>query len=237
MEVRHHSSCRFDGNHEIDGRILDEIEVPVFLVLTDRKEENAYALPIKQYIRKNYLAFIENQSFSVRVNKSNLFDVDRFYAEYRKERGYNSFKSHLVSLLVNVERHADFIASNKGRHEYFEVDPIRHLYLISLIESCSFLARYLDIHWPVPSLQELYAMDIEFWKDRFCTLHEGSLTQVLDKLTTVFPEIVARSLEIVNHTEHSFWANTENAMFNLINRNDVEDITQSVAARLHFFRL
>lgn len=201
------------------------LPVPVFLLIADIAASDVYFLPVKQAIRANYDKLEQQESLTFPLSKTlslkSANGSDTFRKLYSWEKLHPQFAFHITNLISQIETIGEFILMNQNRDIFAEFETERHLQFRAIYESCQMASSLLGIPWPIVSLQHLYNQDHTAWKDDYIWLHEQTLDHALQKLQTVFPELVRSALKLVTETEAAYWKAKNPVFADLCNDSDL----------------
>ena len=204
----------------------NQLPTPVFLFVADLAEENIYFLLVQDYIRRNFDS-LDNQG-TITFPLSSLRDLKsrtglvRLRELHNRERKHEQFVFHISNLINQLEAFGNFIRMNQNRDVFLEVEAERHLQFRTLHEACLMAAQFLDQEWTMESLSELYERDYKEWNDDFTPLHEKTLDFALQKIKKIFPQMVRRAIELITHTEASYWEDRDPVFFSICRSGELE---------------
>ncbi len=196
--------------------------VPVFILLVDISKKEIFYLPVKSYIKKNYISYKEQGVLSYKFNRDmNLHisnGLNKFLSFYNKEKNRLLFEQNLVAFISNYERYKSFILENTNRDIFLGVDTSRLLELTLMYNNMQFLYSYLDMTWDIDTLNSYQEKSQKDFGDTY-TLYEREMDEIVKKLD---PKLLPLILKIKSFVEEEFeyWMSTNIQLFNLITNID-----------------
>ena len=200
--------------------------VPVFLFVADLTTKNIHYVAAKEEIRTQFYKLNDQGTISFKLTKSHDFasktGLELLRRLYARERLYSQFSFHITNLITQVGSFSDFISANQNRDIFMEVDVARHLQFRTLYESCRMASLYLLNEWDVESLEELYKMDRNEWKDDYTYLHEKTLDYALQKLEKLFPDLIRSAVKLVCGLQSEYWRAKDPVFYNLCRSGELD---------------
>lgn len=203
--------ARFSGISKSTVNYWMRLPVPVFLMWADLKAGKVYFASVKEQVRAQYPAYLDEKQNTMGFDFHAEFCLDGkkgevlLFTQYLKERSHEQFTWHLTGLLVHYSEYFDFIVENQNRDCFLEVEEARQLLLRHIYRTCRFLSQFLGIEWNVVDLAEAYKSDRETWKDSYCMMHEMTLDRILVQLEPVFVEVLDGARELVVQRQSDYW--------------------------------
>lgn len=212
---------RYSGIKKSTVNYWMNLPVPVFLMVAEISSGRLYFSPIKEQVRLQYSAYIDEHQTTLGFPLFSEFSMGSpkweflFFVHYLKERSFNEFSSYLTGLLIHWNDYYDFILENQDRDCFLEVEEDRQLLLIHIYKTCKFLAQFIGVEWKVMSLAEAYKNDRETWKDPYCGMHEMTLDKILRGLQPIFVDVLNGVRTLVVDRQHDYWIHTDLLLYQM----------------------
>lgn len=197
------------------------LPIPVFLMVAETSTGRLYFAPVKEQVRSQYSAYINEQQDTLGFSLFSEFSMGSaeggvlLFAQYLKERSFDDFSSYLRGLLIHWNEYYEFIIGNQNRDCFLEVEGDRQLLLIHIYNTCKFLSQFTGVQWRVTSLSEAYKQDHETWKDPYCSMHEMTLDKILRELEPVFIDVLDGVKTLVVDHQSDYWMNTNSLLYTM----------------------
>lgn len=194
--------------------------VPVFIFVTDIKNQQVYFCSVGYEIKRNFKEYAKQNSFNYQLKKSYLFEGKEgvfhfkfdFYYEYLRER----FETDLVYFLSNYSNNQEFIVTHWGLdfHQGVENDEI--LILESIYSNYRFLCSYCNVDWGIPTIKEIKQQSKERFGDKFhYELYEYDVAELVKKLDSKTKALIIAIKQFLNG-EMDYWLYTNPTVYNFV---------------------
>ena len=183
--------------------------MPVFLFVADLSKREMYVNAIDEQIRRDYGKLATQKTISFKLISGMQLGTPAcevlMHVFYKRERFYSQASVYIANLINQMATFIDFIAENQHRDIFMEVEVEQHVQFRALHDTCRICAAYIHMDWPIPTLEELYAMDDNEWKDKSVYLHEKTHDYALVRIEPRFPALIRGVVQLVTETEADYW--------------------------------
>ena len=194
--------------------------VPVFIFLTDIKNNEIFFVPVKHYIRKNFRDFNKQQQFTYQVEQRTTFEgeqgVRAFLAEYYRELNRRQFKNELLFFLSSLPHFKDFQADHFHGDFHLGIEDEDLVFFEAMHRNYAFLSAYFEIRNPIPSIKRIKENSHAKFKSDVYELLEHDLTEWVTEFQQLTPAII-RALQAFVESEEQYWIATNLSLFRYIN--------------------
>jgi hypothetical protein len=207
-----------------------DLPVPVFLLVADLAAKKVYYASVKEKIRTDFGKLKSQHTISFPLCEKMHFpsEIPLFNWFVYKERQYAHFTVNVVNLLSHVGTFMSFIQGNQQSESHMEVEVVRYLQFRSLYEICKSVSLFLHPGWELESLDTLYRLDREKWKDDCVWLHEETLVYARQKLEPIFSRVVRQALTLVTETQASYWHARDPVFFSLCQSGEIHSLLREL---------
>lgn len=185
-----------------------ESPIPVFLFLTDNTTKELFFISVDLYIRQNFLLYNKQDKFNYMFRKEkNAFKPNnstfqfRFYYFYQKDR--SRFESELTFFLTNIKQYDNYQDHHSNSDDSMELELDEIIFFEAMHVNYEFLCNYLNIEYPVPSLEEIKRGNEEKKMDSWQML-ELDITVWMKEYKDLTSKIVEK-LKQITYSEAHYW--------------------------------
>lgn len=208
----------FSGINKSTTNYWKNFIIPVFLCLVDIHNEKVFYIPVKSYIRKNYLDYSNGTTFSYRfykTNELNISNLNTFLNEYFEERELKKFDKEVITFISTYPQLKEFIAMNSYRDVFLGIEDERIVFLKHFYNNIKYLYTFFNLDWGIDSIESYQIQSIStFGNDS--SLHEKELTEIVEKLDSKLNPLVLRLISLFWNEEKDFWIMNNIELFNII---------------------
>jgi hypothetical protein len=175
--------------------------------VADLAVNKVYYVSVEEKIRTDFgkLGSRNRISFPLREERHLPSYIPLFDWFVYKERQHEHFTVHVANLLSHVDVLMSSIQGHQQSESDTEVDAVRYRQFRSLYETCRSVSFFLHPDCELESLDTLYRLDRDRWKDDRVWLHAEMLDYALQKLEPIFSRAVRQALTLVIKTQASYW--------------------------------
>ncbi|GAA4762864.1 MULTISPECIES: DUF4365 domain-containing protein [Flavobacterium] len=190
---------------------------PVMLCIVDVTNELVYFEPVKSAIRKSFIKYAEQKTFSYKIQKSNELKLDNLYpflAAYFQEKNIMIAEINTTTFISMYGEYNSFFDENYGRDEFMGIEISRILFLKHIYNNLEFLCQYYEIKWKLEPLSHYFRESQKiFGKDYY--LYEYHNDVIIDKLKKVMIPILLAIREQISEVEKEYYISTNLPLFNI----------------------
>lgn len=191
---------------------------PVFIFLVDIQTREAFYCPVKSSIRKNFLKFAKQESFTYRIEKNNKIEtsnLEAFLITYFKEKQLDALENNITTFVSHYQHYVEFIENNIGRDCFLGVEENRILYLKHVYDNIRFLCNYFDLKWDIKPLIEYFKISQErFGKDY--EIYEQQIDEIATELDKLIIPVLLELREHITENYKEYWMLMDRHLFNLM---------------------
>lgn len=186
--------------------------VPVILLYIDINRNEVFYLNIKEYLRENYLDFINetlnhlNIPTSQKISTYNVAEVINsiYIKEITRQEVELLISSFLISLSLNIEKITAHICRDPFLGLDFYEDEGEDLVLLSnFYKQCNYFANLFKIPWAVNSYKEIVSNGKKKYGDYY-DFYEGEIAIVIQQGIPILLRIIDEIKKLIQ-VEESFW--------------------------------
>lgn len=191
--------------------------VPSFLFVVDTISEEIYFLPIKKFIRENYLEYLQQKQFTYHIDKFTQYDSTnghlKFLKHYEQEVEREQFETTITSFLSNVASYCNFIREHNNLDHHLGLEDDEIVMAQGIVDTYQFLAKYLSVGHNLPSFTDLKKQSKGIFGDTYYELYEHDLTRISEELEELTLKIVEACVDLIEN-ENQFWMHQNRSLFN-----------------------
>ncbi|MFM0151972.1 DUF4365 domain-containing protein [Paraburkholderia sediminicola] len=193
-------------------------QLPVFLVVADNRTGQAYYLPVKSFIRRNFEAFYAQGPFSYRVSGACLLSAhqpDTFLRAFNAEKQLPEIDRMTAQFPSFQRDFFEFFLNNRGRDFHMEVDePTRRTRLAEVATAFAHCCAIFDVPF---QFDQGDALRLSQWSQPDGDpMIEHDMTQMLDRMDAPNSALVLAVKERVSGVEREYWEITAPSLVNVI---------------------
>jgi hypothetical protein len=187
----------------------NQFAVPVFIFLADIQKQEIYWLSVKHWIRRKFVEYSEQKSFTYQFDKEYPFNQKEgllnFKLYYSYEHNRKQFENELIFFLSNLKYYKDFLSEHRSRDFHFGIESPDLIYFEAMHRNFEFLCGYLFIHFLIPSLSEIKQKSKEkFGEELHYELYEHDIAELVEEFEDLILTIIA-CLNIFFDIESEYW--------------------------------
>ncbi|MFZ6735413.1 DUF4365 domain-containing protein [Undibacterium sp. Ji42W] len=188
--------------------------LPVFLILVDRKVSEIYFVSVKKHIRRNFSVFKSGQDISYRFIRSAFLskgDISRFLEEYIAEKNQINLYSAISSAIEFNDKFSSFIEKNYGRDGHMMVDDEDRVNQVTHIwERVRLFCQITNGTWNIPTIKDL-AKEMPY--NKYNDIAEYHFTEMINQLDEKYFTALQSMHRLVIAEEPDFWMEKEPSAF------------------------
>ena len=194
--------------------------VPVFIILTDIKNDEVFFQSVKKSVIENYSSYKAEKLKSHKIHKINELSQKNGFKLLEKEyliaKNRERFEKTALTFITHIYNYNDFITRHWGLDFHIGIESDDMVYLKSLYHNYQFLCEYLKINWTVTH----YNVKIKEYKTQFketygYELIEHYLSQLVQELNPYSSKIMESLKELVND-EFEYWIRENISLVNYV---------------------
>ena len=186
-----------------------QVTVPVFIFLTDIKNQELFFVSVDYYIKRNFSEFVKQELFNYKIKKADKFEGKdgvfsfkfMFYYEYYRNR----FENELLFFLSNLQHFKDFQEEHDNRDFHLGIETSELIFFEAMHRNYGFLSIYFNIDNPIPPLREIKKRSREKFKgEHYYELYEHDLAEWVGEFSKLTLEII-KGLKSFLNGELDYW--------------------------------
>jgi hypothetical protein len=189
---------------------------PVMLCVVDIKNEKVYFEPVKSAIRKSFLKYREQKSFSYKIHKENelkLSCLQPFLNSYFQEKNIAIAENNIITFISMYGEYRSFFDSYYGRDLFLGIEVDRILTLKHIHNNLKFLCGYYNIAWDMEPLSHYFKESQKDFGDDY-DLHEHYNDQIIDKLDPLMVPLLLAIRQQITVIEKEYFIANDLTLFN-----------------------
>ncbi|RKR45941.1 hypothetical protein [Paraburkholderia sp. BL17N1] len=181
-------------------------QLPVFLVVADNRLGQAFFLPVKTFIRRNFEAFSAQGPFSYRVSRAcplSAHQPDNFLRDLNAEKQLSEIDRVTAQFPSFQRDFFEFFLNNRGRDFHMKVDELnRRKRLAELATVFARCCAAFDVPFP---FDQSDALCLSQWSqpDGY-PMMEHDMTQMLDPMDAANSALVSAIKERISGAERRY---------------------------------
>jgi len=194
--------------------------VPVFICLVDLFEESVYYLAVKKYIRENFDAYLNKQTFSYVFKKEQKMDTQvnnlkAFLYQYYFDKDYELIVKDVINFISNFKSHLEFIHNNIGRDFFLGVEWSRVVFINHIYNLLNSLCSYFDFEWDLEKF-DIYRIKSQNKYGNHYELYEKHLSEMAEKMEVKMKPLLLKIRTHICETESTYWLSRDNKLSNYL---------------------
>lgn len=191
-------------------------QIPVFIFLTDIKEQELYFMSVNHYVRKNFDKYAKQNAFDYKMQKSLRFIEFDFKFFYYYEFYRAQFENEIVFFISNLHHYQEFMENHCNRDSHLSLDEKESIFLESMYRNQRYLCQYLNIDWNIPSLNELKTKSKQRFQSNIIDFYELDAKELITLIHPITTLIIKRFKSFA-FSELNFWLYNNRTLYNYLN--------------------
>ncbi|HEY0091682.1 MAG TPA: DUF4365 domain-containing protein [Flavobacterium sp.] len=205
---------------------LANFAVPTFIFLVDTITEETFFINVKDYIRKNYIDYSKQKSFTYHADKTSLLSptnrLELFTHAYERETIRSEFESNMLTFLNSLKPNCGFIRDHSNRDFHLGLEDEDIIITQAILNNYHVLMNFLGLSIELPTFIELKEQSKRtFGNEHHYELYEHDLSQISDKLESMTIQIL-NALKDFMDGENQYWMHVDSTLLNYIENIEVE---------------
>ncbi|QIH39581.1 DUF4365 domain-containing protein [Flavobacterium sp. Sr18] len=199
----------------------NQFAVPVFIFLADIQAQEIYFLSVKYWIRRKFIEYSKQGSFSFQFEKDFAFNLkgglSNFKLYFYYEHNRKQFENELIFFLSNLKYYKEFLSEHTNRDFHLGIESSDLIYFEAMHRNFEFLCSYLFISFTIPSLNNIKTKSEKtFGAELHYELYEHDIAELVESFQHLTSTIIA-CLKIFFDVEAEYWIRKNLTVLNYLN--------------------